>query len=48
MMVAMKVQFEHMFPWEFTRAITEAPTGYLPLGVLERHGKHNAAGLDTI
>lgn len=44
----MKVQFEEMFPWEFARAMTQAPIGYLPLGVLEWHGEHNAIGLDAI
>jgi creatinine amidohydrolase len=46
--VTMKVQFEEMFPWEFAQAIAEAPIGYLPLGVLEWHGEHNAIGLDAI
>ena len=44
----MKVQFEEMFPWEFAQAIAEAPICYLPLGVLEWHGEHNAVGLDAI
>jgi creatinine amidohydrolase len=43
-----KVQFEEMFPWEFARAIADAPIGYLPLGVLEWHGEHNAVGLDAL
>lgn len=43
-----KVQFEEMFPWEFARALREAPICYLPLGVLEWHGEHNAVGLDAI
>jgi len=43
-----KVQFEEMFPWEFAQAIAEAPIGYLPLGVLEWHGEHNAVGLDAL
>jgi creatinine amidohydrolase len=43
-----KVQFEEMFPWEFAQALAEAPIGYLPLGVLEWHGEHNAVGLDTL
>ncbi len=42
-----KVQFEEMFPWEFAQAIETAPICYLPLGVLEWHGEHNAVGLDT-
>lgn len=44
----MKVQFEEMFPWEFAQAISRAPICYLPLGVLEWHGEHNAVGLDAI
>ena len=44
----MKVQFEEMFPWEFAQAIAKAPICYLPLGVLEWHGEHNAVGLDAI
>jgi len=43
-----KVQFEEMFPWEFAQAMAEAPIGYLPLGVLEWHGEHNAVGLDAL
>jgi creatinine amidohydrolase len=43
-----KVQFEEMFPWEFSQAIDQAPICYLPLGVLEWHGEHNAVGLDPI
>jgi len=44
----MKVKFEEMFPWEFAQAVAEAPICYLPLGVLEWHGEHNAVGLDSI
>lgn len=47
-MTTMKVQFEEMFPWEFAKAIAEAPICYLPLGVLEWHGEHNAVGLDAL
>jgi creatinine amidohydrolase len=43
-----KVQFEEMFPWEFAPAMADAPIGYLPLGVLEWHGEHNAVGLDAL
>lgn len=43
-----KVQFEEMFPWEFSTAIENAPICYIPLGVLEWHGEHNAVGLDAI
>lgn len=42
------VQFEEMFPWQVAQALAEAPIGYLPLGVLEWHGEHNAVGLDAI
>ncbi len=42
------VQHEEMFPWEIARAIHEAPVCYVPLGVLEWHGEHNAVGLDGI
>jgi creatinine amidohydrolase len=44
----MKVQFEEMFPWEWARAMADAPICYLPLGVLEWHGEHNAVGLDAL
>jgi len=37
-----------MFPWEFAKAISEAPICYIPLGVLEWHGEHNAVGLDAL
>ncbi len=47
-MTATKVQFEEMFPWEFAQAIANSPICYMPLGVLEWHGEHNAVGLDTI
>jgi creatinine amidohydrolase len=43
-----KVRFEEMFPWEIAEAIAAAPICYLPLGVLEWHGEHNAVGLDGI
>jgi len=43
-----KVQFEEMFPWEMARAIEDAPICFIPLGVLEWHGEHNAVGLDAI
>jgi len=44
----MKVQFEEMFPWEFAQALEDTPICYIPLGVLEWHGEHNAVGLDTL
>ncbi len=37
-----------MFPWELAQAIAHTPICYLPLGVLEWHGEHNAVGLDAI
>jgi len=43
-----KVRFEEMFPWEVAQAMEQAPICYLPLGVLEWHGEHNAVGLDAI
>ncbi len=43
-----KVRFEEMFPWELAEALARAPLCYLPLGVLEWHGEHNAVGLDAI
>ncbi len=43
-----KVRFEEMFPWEIAAAMAAAPVCYLPLGVLEWHGEHNAVGLDGI
>jgi len=43
-----KVQFEEMFPWEMAWAIENAPICFIPLGVLEWHGEHNAVGLDAI
>lgn len=43
-----KVRFEEMFPSEVTEALGHAPVCYLPLGVLEWHGEHNAVGLDGI
>jgi len=44
----LKVQFEEMFPWEFAQALASTPIAYLPLGVLEWHGEHNAVGLDAL
>lgn len=43
-----KVRYEEMFPWELAQALADAPICYLPLGVLEWHGEHNALGLDAI
>lgn len=44
----MFVQYERMFPWELAQAMAAAPICYLPLGVLEWHGEHNAVGLDAL
>lgn len=44
----MKVQYEEMFPWEIAPAMARFPLCYLPLGVLEWHGEHNAVGLDAL
>jgi creatinine amidohydrolase len=44
----MTVQMEEMFPADFARALAASPIGYLPLGVLEWHGEHDAVGLDAI
>ena len=43
-----KVRYAEMFPWEIVEAIARTPVCYLPLGVLEWHGEHNAVGLDGI
>ena len=43
-----KVQYEEMFPWEIANAMQATPLIYLPLGTLEWHGEHNAAGLDAM
>ncbi len=47
-MTSTKVQFEEMFPWEFAQAIARFPVCYIPLGVIEWHGEHNAVGLDAL
>lgn len=44
----MTVQFQEMFPADFAHALAAAPIAYLPLGVLEWHGEHNAIGLDAL
>jgi len=43
-----KVKWEEMFPDEMERAIEEHPLLYLPYGMCEPHGHHNALGLDGI
>ncbi|HNS51216.1 MAG TPA: hypothetical protein PKO09_08525 [Anaerolineae bacterium] len=46
-MTAAKVQLEEIFSWEFAQALREVPICCLPVGVLQRHGEHNAAGLES-
>lgn len=43
-----KVKWEEMFPDEMAQAIEEYPLLYLPYGMCEPHGYHNALGLDGI
>ncbi|GEM_PF-2181950 len=43
-----KVQWEEMFPDELDAALARCPVGYLPLGLCEPHGLHNALGLDAL
>ncbi len=43
-----KVKWEEMFPDEMAQAIEEHPLLYLPYGMCEPHGHHNALGLDGI
>jgi creatinine amidohydrolase len=42
------VMYEELLPQEFAKRLEEHPIGYLPLGTLEWHGKHNALGADLI
>ena len=42
------VKWEEMFPDEMAQAIAEHPLLYLPYGMCEPHGHHNALGLDGI
>ncbi len=44
----MSVQYERLFPWQLAQTMATAPICYLPLGVLEWHGEHNAVGLDAL
>ena len=46
--MACKVKWEEMFPDEMECAIDEHPLLYLPYGMCEPHGFHNALGLDGI
>lgn len=43
-----KVQWEEMFPDELDAALARCPVVYLPLGLCEPHGLHNALGVDTL
>mgnify|MGYP001196102593 CR=1 FL=1 len=43
-----KVQWERMFPDELEAAIHACPVVYLPYGLCEPHGLHNAVGLDAL
>lgn len=43
-----KVQWEEMFPAELQAALAERPLAYLPYGLCEPHGPHNAIGLDAL
>ena len=42
------MRFEMMLPYQIGQAIDEGWPVVLPLGVLEHHGPHLAAGLDTL
>jgi len=44
----MKVRYEEMFPDELKSTLDNNPLAYLPLGVMEFHGWHNALGLDSL
>ena len=41
-----KVQWERMFPDELEAALEACPMVYLPYGLCEPHGWHNAVGMD--
>ena len=43
-----EVQWERMFPDELEAAFEACPVAYLPYGLCEPHGPHNALGLDAI
>jgi len=43
-----EVQWERMFPDELEAAFEECPVVYLPYGLCEPHGWHNAVGLDAL
>ena len=43
-----EVQWERMFPDELEAALEACPLVYLPYGLCEPHGWHNAVGMDAI
>ena len=43
-----QVQWERMFPDELESAFQACPIVYLPYGLCEPHGWHNAVGMDAI
>jgi creatinine amidohydrolase len=43
-----KVRWEEMFPDELDAALARCPLVYLPYGLCEPHGLHNAVGLDGL
>lgn len=47
-MAEQKVRWEEMFPEELQAALAETPLVYMPYGLCEPHGPHNAIGLDAI
>lgn len=47
-MTQREVQWERMFPDELEAAFENCPMVYLPYGLCEPHGWHNAVGMDAI
>ena len=43
-----EVRWERMFPDELDAALAEWPVAYLPYGLCEPHGPHNALGMDGL
>lgn len=43
-----QVQWERMFPDELEAALAACPVVYLPYGLCEPHGWHNAVGMDAL
>ena len=43
-----EVRWERMFPDELEAALEACPMVYLPYGLCEPHGWHNAVGMDAI